>query len=47
MVLNGEEGLECEVHVDEIHLEHVAEFKYLRCVLDELGKMGQNAIGRW
>ena len=25
-VLNGEEGLECEVHVDEIRLEHVSEF---------------------
>ena len=27
MVLCGEEGLECEVYVDGIHLEHVAEFK--------------------
>ena len=27
MVLNGEEGLECEIHVDGIHLEHVLEFK--------------------
>ena len=35
MVLNGEEGLECEVHVDGIHLEHVSEFKYLGCILDE------------
>ena len=35
MVLNGEEGLECEVHVDEIRLEHVSEFKYLKCVLDK------------
>ena len=26
MVLNGEEGLECEVHVDGICLEHVLEF---------------------
>ena len=25
MVLNGEEGLEYEVHVDGIHLEHVLE----------------------
>ena len=30
MVRNGEEGLECEVYVDEIRLEHVSEFKYLR-----------------
>ena len=29
MVLNREEGLECEVHVDVIRLEHVSEFKYL------------------
>ena len=35
MVLNGEEGLECEVHVDGIRLEHVSEFKYLGCVLDK------------
>ena len=32
-----EEGLECEVYVDEIRLEHVSEFKYLGCVLDESG----------
>ena len=35
MVLNGEEGLECEVHVDGARLEYASEFKYLRCVLDE------------
>ena len=35
MVMNGEEGLECEVHVDGVRLEHVSEFKYLGCVLDE------------
>ena len=28
MILNGEEGLECEVYVDRIRLEHVSEFKY-------------------
>ena len=27
MILNGEEELECEVHVDAIHLEHALEFK--------------------
>ena len=32
MVLNGEKGLECEVHVNVIRLEHVSEFKYLGCV---------------
>ena len=36
-VLNGEEGLECEVCVDGIRLDHVSEFKYLGCVLDESG----------
>ena len=35
MVLNGEDRLECEVHVDGIRLEHVSELKYLGCVLDE------------
>ena len=34
IVLNREEGLECEVYVDRIHLEHVSEFKYLGYVLD-------------
>ena len=40
MVLNGEEGLDCEVHVDGIRLELVFEFKYLGCVLDESGTDG-------
>ena len=31
MVLNGEEGLECGVYVDETHFEHVSEFKCLGC----------------
>ena len=35
MVLNGEEGKECKVHVDGISLEHVSELKALGCVLDE------------
>ena len=35
MVLNGEEELECEVHVGGIRIEHISEFKYLGCVLDE------------
>ena len=35
MVLNGEEGLKCKVHIDGIRLEHVSKFKYLGCVLDE------------
>ena len=28
IVMNGEEGLECEVHVDGVCLEHVSEFRY-------------------
>ena len=40
MVLNGEEGLGCEVHVDGIRLEHVSEFKYSVCVLYKSGTDG-------
>ena len=47
MVLNGEEGLECEVHVDGFHSEHVSEFKYFGYVLMNQAQMGQNAIGSW
>ena len=39
-VMNGEEGLECEVHVDGVCLEQVSEFKYFGCVLDEAGTDG-------
>ena len=35
MLLGGEEGLECGVYVNELRLEHVSEFKYFGCVLDE------------
>ena len=35
MVLAGEEGLEYEIFVDGIRLEHVSEFKYVEWVLDE------------
>ena len=37
ILLGREEGLECEVCADGIRLEHVSEFKYLGCVLDETG----------
>ena len=40
MVMNGEERLECEIHVDGVRLEHVSEFKYLGYVLDEAGTDG-------
>ena len=32
------------MHVDGIHLEHVFEFKYLGCVLDEAGTDGAECI---
>ena len=32
MVRNREEGLECEVRVDGVRLDHASEFKYLGCV---------------
>ena len=35
MVLTGGEGLECEVCLNGMRLEHVQEFKYLGFVLDE------------
>ena len=47
MVLNGEQGLECEVCVDGIRLEHVSKFKYLGSVLDEQVQMRQSVVGRW
>ena len=40
MVMNGEEGLECEVQVDGIRLYHVPEFKFLGCALDDSGRDG-------
>ena len=38
--------LECEVYVDGIHLEHVLEFKYLRCVLHESDRDGAECSGK-
>ena len=32
--------MECEVHVDGVRLEHVSQFKYLGCVLDEASRGG-------
>ena len=37
MLLDGEEGLECEVWVYGKRLAHFTKFKYLGCVLDESG----------
>ena len=35
VMLGMEEGLVCEVLVDETRLEHVSKFKYFRCVLNK------------
>ena len=35
MILNGDEGLVCEVHVYGIRLERVSKFKYLGYVMDQ------------
>ena len=40
IIMNGEEGLECEVHVDGVCSEHLSKLKYLGCVLDEAGTGG-------
>ena len=40
MVMNGEEGLEREVQVDGVSLEHASKFKYLGCVLDKASTDG-------
>ena len=37
VLLGGEGGLECEVCGDGMRLEHVSEFKYLECILNESG----------
>ena len=34
MLLGGEEGLECEVCINRIRLEHGSEFKYLGFILE-------------
>ena len=52
MVLGGEEGLECEVYIDGIRLQHVLKFKYLGCVRCDVFwtnqvLMRQNVVGRW
>ena len=36
-----------EVQIDGIRLEHVLEFKYLWCVLDNQVQMGQSVVERW
>ena len=35
--MNLEEGLEYELHIYGVHLEHVYKFTYLECGLDKAG----------
>ena len=44
MEMNGEEGLESEVHGDGVRLKHASEFKYLGCALDKAGTDGAECI---
>ena len=44
MVMNGEKGLECEVHVDGAFLEHVSKLKNLGCVLYEADTDGAESF---
>ena len=44
MVLNREKGLEYEVYIYGIHLNHVLEFIYLGYVLDEAGTDGRKVV---
>ena len=43
MVLDREEGLEFEVLVNGMQLEHVIKIKYLRCVLNEYESVTDDA----
>ena len=44
MVLNEEEGLECEVHINEICCKYVSGFKYFGFTVDESGTDGAECI---
>ena len=46
MVLEGEERLECEVHVNGIRLQYVSKFKYFGYVLGESDCSRKVASGR-
>ena len=47
VVLNGKEGLECEVYVDGIRLDHFTEFKFFEYVLDESCTYRAECSKRW
>ena len=46
MVMKGVEGLECDVYVDGIYLEHVSEYKYLGCVLGDGAECSRKMVSR-
>ena len=46
-VLNVEEGLECEVHVYGIHLEHISILNIWVVFWTNQVQMEQIAVGRW
>ena len=47
MTLNGEEGLECDIHIDGIRLKHVSEFLSIwNAFWMNQVQMEQNLIGR-
>ena len=46
MVMNDEDGLECEVFMEVIRLEHVSEFKCLGCVLDYQVEVRKSVVGK-
>ena len=45
MALGGEEGLECEVCIDGMQLEHGLEFKYLGCFWMNQVQIRQCVVG--
>ena len=47
IVVNRKEGLECEIHIDGIRLEHVSEFRCLWCVWTHQVQKEQSVVGRW
>ena len=47
MVLNGEEGLECEVHVDGIGLSMSWNLNILNVFWMKQVQIEQNVVGRW
>ena len=47
MVLNEEEGFECEVHLDGIRFEHVSNLNIWHVFWMNQVQMGQSVVGKW